>query len=258
MLSSNELNKLGLVSCSDLINGCLRYYCMKTQKKSDVAYLEKYRGIFFQIGLVIALCIVFFAIEWDTQPSKRKNVAQTVEEPSKQIVFTGNPQSDRASLPQPLQLVPYEIKIVDSNVQIDEEIQISSNFSQDFVLRPIELPPRIQKEEKVKNDKVLVTADEMPLFNGGSSNTFKEWIQKNVRYPDIASENGIVGTVLISCTINTKGEVCDVKVLRSADPSLDKEAVRVVSSSPRWTPGKQSGKNVQVIFNFPVRFVLQN
>jgi len=231
---------------------------MGTQKKSDIAYLEKYRGIFFQISLIVVLGIVFFVIEWDTQPSKRKNVTQAMDEPIKQIIFTGVQPKENNTLPQPLQLVPYEIKMVDSNVQIDDEIKINPNFSQDFVIRPIELPPWNQKEEKIKNDQVFIVVEEMPLFKGGNSNTFREWIQKNIRYPDIASENGISGNVFISFAINSKGEVCDVKVLRGIDPSLDKEAVRIISSSPRWTPGKQDGKNVKVQFNFAVRFVLQN
>jgi protein TonB len=231
---------------------------MKTEKKSDVAYLDKYRGVIFQIGIVIVLCIVFFVIEWDSQPSKHKNVVQTTEEPTKQIVFTGNPPVEQNPLPQPLQLVPYEIKVEDSNVQIEDEIKINPNFSQDYVIRPIELPQRVQKEELPKEDKALVTAEQMPLFNGGNSGTFRDWIQKNLKYPEIASENGISGNVLISFAVNSKGEVCDVKVLRGIDPSLDKEAVRIISSSPKWTPGKQGGKNVKVIFNFPVRFVLQN
>ena len=231
---------------------------MKTEKRSDVAYLEKYRGVFFQIGLVVVLCIVFFVIEWDTQPSKRKNVVQTTEEPAKQIVFTGNAPVEQSQLPQPLQLAPYEIKVEDSNVLIEDEIKINPNFSQDFVIRPIELPQRAQKEEKPKEDKAFVTVEQMPLFNGNSSGTFRDWIQKNLKYPDIASENGISGNVLISFSVNSKGDVCDVKVLRGIDPSLDKEAVRIISSSPKWTPGKQDGKNVKVIFNFTVRFVLQN
>jgi protein TonB len=185
-------------------------------------------------------------------------VVQTTEEPTKQIVFTGNPPVEQNPLPQPLQLVPYEIKVEDSNVQIEDEIKINPNFSQDYVIRPIELPQRVQKEELPKEDKALVTAEQMPLFNGGNSGTFRDWIQKNLKYPEIASENGISGNVLISFAVNSKGEVCDVKVLRGIDPSLDKEAVRIISSSPKWTPGKQGGKNVKVIFNFPVRFVLQN
>ncbi len=231
---------------------------MRSQKKIDIAYLEKYRGIFFQIGIIIVLCIVFFAIEWNTQPSKKENVIQAMDEPVKQIIFTGEQIKEINTLPQPLQLVPYEIKVVDSNVQIDDEIKINPNFSQDFVIRPIEFSPKTQNEEKVKDDKVFVIVEEMPLFNGGNSNTFRDWIQKNIKYPDIASENGIKGNVLISFSINSIGEVCDVKVLRGIDPSLDKEAVRIISSSPKWTPGKHNGKNVKVIFNFNVRFVLQN
>lgn len=231
---------------------------MKTEKKDEVAYVGKYRGVILQIGLVVVLCIVFFIIEWDSQTPKSKNNSPASEEPAKKIEFSTAPPDEDKSLPQPLELVPYEVKVEDSNVTLEDEIKINPNVSQDFVARPIELPQRPPKEEKVKEEKALVTAEQMPLFNGGSSNAFRDWIQRNLKYPEIASENGICGNVLIAFAVNSKGEVCDVKVLRGIDPSLDREAVRIVSSSPKWVPGKQDGKNVKVIFNVTVKFVLQN
>ena len=97
----------------------------------------------------------------------------------------------------------------------------------------------------------------MPKFQGGGKEKFREWIAKNLQYPPIAAENGISGRVFVQFAVNAQGEVVDVKVVRGVDPALDKEAVRVVKSSPRWTPGKQRGRPVKVQFTFPIVFVLQ-
>ncbi|KPL11109.1 MAG: energy transducer TonB, partial [Bacteroides sp. SM23_62] len=78
-----------------------------------------------------------------------------------------------------------------------------------------------------------------------------------LRYPEIAAENGISGKVYVQFAVNSKGEVVDAVVVRGVDPALDKEAVRVVTSSPKWSPGRQRGKAVKVQFTFPINFVLQ-
>ena len=84
-----------------------------------------------------------------------------------------------------------------------------------------------------------------------------EYLQKNLKYPSIAQENGIQGRVLVQFVVNKDGSIVDPKVLRAVDPSLDKEAMRVVQSMPKWTPGRQRGKNVRVRFTLPVTFRLQ-
>ena len=99
--------------------------------------------------------------------------------------------------------------------------------------------------------------EEKPCFQGGDSNAFSKWVNSRLVYPEIAKENGVQGKVTLQFTINTDGSVSDVKVLRGVDPSLDKEAVRVVSSSPKWTPGKQRDKPVAVTYTFPVIFQLK-
>ena len=92
---------------------------------------------------------------------------------------------------------------------------------------------------------------------GGDANTFSKWVNERLVYPEIAKENGVQGRVTLQFTINTDGSVSDVKVLSGVDPSLDKEAVRVVSMSPKWTPGKQRGQAVSVTLTFPVIFQLR-
>lgn len=100
--------------------------------------------------------------------------------------------------------------------------------------------------------------DIRPKFDGKEANEFAKWITKNVIYPPIAMENGVQGRVMIQFIVNTDGSVSDVKVVKSIDRSLDQEAVRIVSKSPKWTPGKMNdGTVVRVIYTYPVVFSLK-
>ena len=92
---------------------------------------------------------------------------------------------------------------------------------------------------------------------GGEKSAFSEWVNSQLQYPEIAKENGIQGRVTLQFTISADGSVTNVKVLRGVDPELDKEAVRVVSKSPKWTPGFIAGKPVDVDYTFPVIFHLR-
>lgn len=99
--------------------------------------------------------------------------------------------------------------------------------------------------------------EEKPSFQGGDINQFLNWVRENQIYPEIAKENGIQGRVTVRATINTDGSLTDIMVVRGVDPSLDKEAIRVVSLSPKWKPGKQGGKAVPVTYNFPITFQIR-
>ena len=96
-----------------------------------------------------------------------------------------------------------------------------------------------------------------PCFNGGDANTFAQWVNENVNYPYEAKKNNISGRVTLQFTVETDGTVANVKVLRGVNPLLDEEAIRVVSSSPQWTPGYQEGSPVRVTYTFPIIFKLQ-
>ena len=100
-------------------------------------------------------------------------------------------------------------------------------------------------------------ADEMPSFKGGDANEFAKWVTEHLVYPYMARKQGIQGCVMIQFTIDTDGKVIDVTVLRGVDPDLDEEAVRVVSRSPKWSPGKIDGKPVRVAYTHPVIFMLR-
>ena len=96
----------------------------------------------------------------------------------------------------------------------------------------------------------------MPEFPGGIQELMK-WLQKNLKYPAISAENGVQGRVIVQFVVNTDGSIVDPVVIRSVDPYLDKEAIRVVSAMPKWKPGEQRGKKVRVKYTLPVQFRLQ-
>ena len=113
-----------------------------------------------------------------------------------------------------------------------------------------------QPEPKPEVEKVFDVVEQMPSFPGGPS-ALLEWLSNNVKYPVVAQENGVQGRVVVSFVVERDGSITDVKVVRGVDPSLDKEASRVVKAMPRWIPGKQNGSAVRVKYNVPVAFRLQ-
>ncbi len=113
-----------------------------------------------------------------------------------------------------------------------------------------------QPEPKEEENKVFDVVEQMPEFPGGQA-ALMEYLSKNVKYPVVAQENGVQGRVVVSFVVERDGSVTDVQVVKSVDPSLDREAVRVISSMPKWIPGKQNGQAVRVKYNVPVSFRLQ-
>lgn len=118
----------------------------------------------------------------------------------------------------------------------------------------VNTPPPAPAEEV--SNKVFTVVEQMPSFPGGMG-ALNAYLHNNVRYPTVAQENGVQGRVVISFVVERDGSITDVQVARSVDPSLDKEAVRVINSMPKWQPGKQNGSSVRVKYNVPVNFKLQ-
>ena len=116
-----------------------------------------------------------------------------------------------------------------------------------------------QVEEEVVEEEAIPfqLVETKPGFMGGDANAFSKWVNERLQYPEIAKENGIQGRVLLQFVVGADGSVSNVKVVRGVDPSLDKEAVRVVQSSPKWSPGKQRDRAVKVTYTFPVIFQLR-
>ncbi len=156
--------------------------------------------------------------------------------------------------------VKYVAPVVVDSVTVEVEFATVSEVTETVSNEPVPEKIEVVKEEEtaiVKEEEVFLIVEEQATFQGGDVGAFREWVIKNIKYPAVAQENGIKGKVYVQYAVNSKGEVCDVKVVRGVDPSLDKEAVRVIMSSPLWEPAKQRGTRVKQQFTIPINFQLQ-
>ncbi len=226
-------------------------------KKSEKASLENKRLLFVEIGFVVALLVVLLAFEWSSKEKADTSAfAETKELIEEEIIpitqETPPPPPEMAKIP----VLSDQIDIIDDDIKINDNI---INTEDDASLG-VEIQDYVEevKEEVVEEETIpFQLVEEKPKFQGGDANDFTKWVNQRLVYPDVAKENGVQGRVMLQFTVNTDGSVSGVKVLRGVDPSLDKEAVRVVSMSPKWTPGKQRDRKVKVTYTFPVIFQLR-
>jgi protein TonB len=111
-------------------------------------------------------------------------------------------------------------------------------------------------EVDVEDATIFLSPEEMPEFPGGYA-ALLNFLGQNIKYPSIAAENGISGKVTVNFVVNKDGTISEAKIIRGVDQAIDKEALRVVYSLPKWKPGKQGGKPVKVSYYLPINFVLQ-
>jgi protein TonB len=224
-------------------------------KKSKKADLENKKGIFLQIGLVVVLGIILAAFEWSSKPNMESSLGELADMNLEEEIIPITRQQDvKPPPPPPPPKVADVLNIVEDDVEIEDELIIEdAEADQNMEIEIVEF----EEEEEVAEEEVFFIVEDMPSFQGKGQEGFREWIAKNLRYPEIAAENGISGKVYVQFAVNSKGQVVDAVVVRGVDPALDKEATRVVMASPKWAPGKQRGKAVKVQFTFPINFVLQ-
>ena len=128
----------------------------------------------------------------------------------------------------------------------------------DILTKPPEEIIESPTETDTVEREIFYIVEDMPVFNGGEPKTeFRIFIARNLQYPESAARDSISGRVIVQFCVNKEGKVIEPVIVRSVSPALDKEAIRVVSSSPLWTPGRQKGKAVDVLFTFPINFVVQ-
>ncbi len=227
-------------------------------KKTEKANLENKKILFLEIGLIVALAIVYVAFEWQTEEKQiieLEDTTQVIE--VEEVIAT---QQDTPPPPPSAPKMPVlsdQIDIVDDEIVVDDNLFLNL---EDDVNMGVEIMDYVENvEEEVIEEEAIPfqLVEEKPSFMGGDANEFSKWVNQRLVYPEIAKENGVQGRVTLQFTVESDGRVTNVKVLRGVDSSLDQEAVRVVSSSPRWTPGKQRDRAVRVTYTFPVIFQLR-
>ena len=226
-------------------------------KKTPKASLENKRALFIEIGLIVALAVVYIAFNWtskDVQVSTLEAENQVVQE--EEIIpitqETPPPPPEAPKIP----VLSDQIDIVDDEIEVDNDF-LSLEDSDDMGVEIMDYVENVQEEVVEEEAIPFQLVEEKPSFMGSDANEFSKWVNKRLVYPEIAKENGVQGRVTLQFTVEKDGSVTKVRVLRGVDPSLDKEAVRVVSMSPKWKPGKQRDRAVPVTYTFPVYFQLR-
>ena len=226
-------------------------------KKTEKASLENKRLIFAEVGLITALLVVLAGFESST---RTKEVAllqdNTMIDDEGDILAIPLDTPPPAPQAPALPMLSDELEIVEDDVTVDLDFQ-----SLDDTDIPVDIQEYVRQEvveEDVEEETLpFITVEQKPTFNGGDANDFAKWVNSRLVYPEMAKENGVEGRVVLQFTIGKDGRLQDVKVLSAPDESLAKEAVRVVSSSPKWEPGRQRDRAVKVSYTFPVIYRLR-
>ena len=224
------------------------------QKKSPQATLENKRFTYVLLGLVFVLSVCYVALEWTEKEVTKYEVNDSEFLFEEEVEIQQTSQETTPPPPPPPVQEELIINVVEDDVET-QEVEINTEDNKDVEV-VIQAPVEVVEEEE-EEEVVFVVVEDMPVFPGGQDKLYK-YLAENIKYPIIAQENGIQGRVICQFVVNKDGSIVDVEVVRSGgDPSLDKEAVRVIKSMPKWTPGKQRGKPVRVKHTVPVNFRLQ-
>ena len=227
-------------------------------KKSRKADLEGGKGLSILMGIVVGLAVLFVGFEWGTQEKtiqKDEGIADIIAE--EEIDITRQEETPPPPPhPPPVEQVAEVLNVVEDDVEVENTDLLSSEDNQAEAQTQTYVPPVVKvEEEEESSQQIFMVVEEMPEFPGGQA-ALMSFIAKSIKYPVVAQENGIQGRVTCSFVVNKDGSIVDAEVIRGIDPSLDKEALRVINTMPKWKPGKQRGKPVRVKFTVPINFRL--
>lgn len=246
--SRNIKSLIILVIAAALVGGFLAWKVIEQkQAEQQAAYME---------------AMELSKLQKEAKKQEKKEVVKPKVEPKKEIPVARQTQKFTAPVIKKDELVKEENQIKQMD-KLDDKVAVGTENHEGTKDRNVEAvrndiavntPPPAPKEEVT--NKVFDVVEVMPSFPGGQG-ALMSYLSSHVKYPVVAQENGVQGRVTVSFVVERDGSITDVHVVRSVDPSLDREAARVVSTMPNWQPGKQNGSAVRVKFNVPVQFKLQ-
>ena len=224
-------------------------------KKSEKADLEKGKGTSILIGFVMALAVLFVALEWTEREVEDNSDLYMARETTITEEMVPITLPEKKTVPPPPAAVSQAdiIKIVDDDADIEEDIMVSAEDQVEWV--DLDEYDYVEVEPEPEEEEIFMVVEESPEFPGGYE-AYMQYLKKNIKYPAICRENNIQGRVIVSFVVNKDGKIVDAEVVKGVNPSLDKEALRVISTMPNWKPGKQRGKPVRVKYSSPVNFRL--
>lgn len=226
-------------------------------KKTEKADLEKRRGLYLEIGLVVVLVAALVAFNVKSYDNEKIEVTQRTaeDEIEEQIIQTQDDTPPPPPPPEP-EVVTTEVNIIENDAESDKELNMDV-FDKIEKQENIEIAPvQVEQEEEEAEDEIFQVVEQDPEYPGGVEALYK-FIQQNLKYPQLAKENNITGRVFVQFVVEKDGSVSNVKAARDIGGGCGAEAVRVIKAMPKWTPGKQRGKAVRAAYTLPVNFVLQ-
>lgn len=230
-------------------------------KKSPKADLENKKSYFFEIGLIISLAVIIGLFSWSQSERVIEMVEQEVVVVETEMVEVTIQDDKRPPAPVKTQAVTISeiLNVVKNDAKIEQTLNILDlDVTQELAVDVSKFGGTYTGEGEVDEDIPVLVAESMPKFNGGDQNVFsRTYVFNNLEYPPTAVDNGSEGTVTVSFVVERDGSVTNVKVMKGVDRFLDAEAIRVVSRSPKWTPGSNRGKPVRVQIILPVVFRLE-
>ena len=220
-------------------------------KKSERADLERGKGTSLLIGFVIALGVMFVALEWTQREVEDNSELYTARDVSLNEEMIPITLPEKKTVPPPPAAVTKAeiIEIVEDDADIEEDIMASTEDNVEWV--DIDEYDVVTVEPEPEEEEIFMVVEDQPEFPGGTA-ALLEYLRKNIKYPAICRENNIQGRVLVTFIVNKDGAIVEPEVVKSVNPSLDKEALRVISQMPNWKPGSQRSKPVRVRYTVPV------
>ena len=228
-------------------------------KKSPKADLEKGKTMSVLMGFIVGLAVLYVGFEWSTKDVMVVDEAEQVQDviAEEEIEITRQENTPPPPPPPAAPAVAEVLTVVDDDVELADVEIASSEDDASVAQQETYVAPVVEEEEEEEAaQQIFTVVEKQPEFPGGMAELMK-FLAKSIKYPVIAQENGIQGRVVCSFVVNRDGSIVDIQVMRGVDPSLDKEAVRVIGTMPKWKPGEQRGKPVRVRFILPVQFRLQ-
>ena len=235
-------------------------------KKTAKADLEKGKPFSFLMGIVVGLAVLFVGFEWGDQELKIAT-GRGIIEPFVGVEVPDITTQVEVPLPPPppppqQQEVQAEVlTIVEDNVDVGNETLASSEANEltkiftEYISATFTAPIAVEEDEEEL--KIFEIVEDKPEFPGGMT-ALNKFLSDNIKYPVVAQENAIYGRVTCQFVVNQDGSIVDIVVTKGVDPSLDKEAIRVIAAMPKWKPGMQRNKPVRVRFFLPITFKLNN
>ena len=227
-------------------------------KKSPKADLEKNKGLFLEIGLIISLLLVIGIFSYS---QTEKDIV--IIEPEAPVAETEIVQVTRQEekpqlkvLTTPVQVLSNLMNVVKNDTKITTDLTFTE-FDDETVFAPDVTSYSVNGTvDGLVDDTPYIKVENMPTFQGGDLNKFRSWVESRVKYPQVATDMGIQGRVTITFVIETNGTLSNIETLQTPDKSLSEETIRILKTSPKWTPGKQGGKTVRVKYTLPIVFKL--